>query len=148
MLSNIWGGFAENEARTRALVGELRATLDSGNQAAASVRAAADSLGALVTRVKPPGEPTGKPFDIAEYRAAATEIGRSAAQFDMLLSRLNEEAPALQGLLKNTSDEADRLMNDLFWRLAAVVLLLPIAWLAAALAYVALAPHVRRVNRR
>jgi hypothetical protein len=148
LIEGTWRGFAANEAHARELVSELNAALGTSNQAAASVRDAVRTLDAFIGRFdKPPGAPAGKPFDIADYGRAATDIAQAAAQLQALLVRLDQQAPAAQARFAPLLGEARAFADALFWRLVVLVVLLPLMCAAAALLYARLAPKLRPTAR-
>jgi hypothetical protein len=144
LIEGTFKGFEANEARARGLVAELNTALGTSDQAAASIRDAVKALDALVARFdQPAGAAPGKPFDIAEYGKAATDIAQAAAQLQRLLERLDQRVPAAQASLAPVVAEARSLADLLFWRLVALTVLLPLMCAAAALLYVRLAPKLR-----
>ena len=130
------------ETRARALLAEMRRTLDAGTGAANAVHGALRSLDAIIAAANvpsPPGTPPSKPFDVNDYTRALEQLGRSATGLEALLRTANQDAPRLAALIGDAGREASergRALVDLaFQRAIAVVLLLVVSVLLAALVY-------------
>ena len=128
------------EGRARALLAEMRRTLDAGTGAASAVHGALRSLDAIIAATSappPPGSPPSKPFDVNDYTRALEQLGRSATQLEILLRSANQDAPRVAALIGDAGREASergRALVDLaFQRAVALVLLLVLSVLAAAL---------------
>ena len=65
---------------------------------------------------------------------AAAELGRTAQELRRLVDSIDAQAPALASSLEATIARIDSLVNRLFWRLAALLVLLVVAVMFAALA--------------
>jgi hypothetical protein len=130
------------EGRARALLVQLRKTLDSGTAAATSVQGAIRSLDAFVATVSapsPPGNPPSKPFDVNDYGRALEHLGKAAGELRSLVDSLDRDAPRVEALLGRTarqaSDQGRALVDHLFWRATALVAILLAGILVVALAY-------------
>jgi len=141
LIRQLSGEMLNQQESLRPLLVELRSTLDAGSQTAQSLDAAIRSVDQLMARFpqKPPGsgaaaEP-GKPFDITEYSAAAAEFARTANELRQLVATLDAQAPALKGTVDNAVSRSKSLINFLFLRAAALIVLLVAAVLGAALIY-------------
>jgi hypothetical protein len=128
-----------HEQALQPLLVELRDTLDAGNTTAQSLDAMIRSVDTLMARFpsKPPGttagESPGRPFDITEYTAAAAEFSRTANQIRELVSALDAQTPQLAGTIDGAVSRSQSLIDYLFLRIAALLLLLVAAVLGAAL---------------
>lgn len=130
----------------RPLLAEMRGTLEAGSEAARQVDAATRSLDALVARFeRKPGEPPGKPFDVAEYGRAASDIGRAANELRVLLDATGMAAPKLGQVLGTGASQGRELVDYFFVRVAWLIALLCAGLLATLLLYRRLAPRMRPV---
>jgi hypothetical protein len=130
------------ESRARAMLVEMRRTLDAGTGAAKAVHGALGSVEAILAtagKPSPPGAPPSRPFDVTEYTRALEQLGRSATELEALLRAVNQDAPRLAGLIgeagKEATDRGRALVDYAFGRLLALGLLLVLSTLAAALLY-------------
>jgi hypothetical protein len=130
------------ETRARALLAEMRRTLDAGTGAANAVHGALgslDSILAATSKPAPPGTPPSRPFDVTEYTRALEQLGRSATDLETLLRAVNQDAPRLAALIgdagREASDRGRALVDHAFARLLTLVLVLVLSTLAAALLY-------------
>jgi hypothetical protein len=127
------------EQALQPLLVELRDTLDAGNTTAQSLDAMIRSVDTFMARFpsKPPGtspdESSGRPFDITEYTAAAAEFSRTASQLRDLVTALDAQAPQLAGTIDGAVSRGQSLIDYLFVRLAALLVLLVATVLGAAL---------------
>jgi hypothetical protein len=132
----------EQEGRARALLAEMRGTLDAGAGAARAVDGALRSLDAILATTKapsPPGSPPARPFDVTEYTRALEQLGRSATELEALLRAVNQDAPRVAKLIgdagREASERGQALVDHAFQRALIVVAFLVLSVLAAALAY-------------
>jgi hypothetical protein len=130
------------ETRARALLAEMRRTLDAGTGAANAVHGALGSVEAILAtagKPSPPGTPPSRPFDVTEYTRALEQLGRSATELEALLRLVNQDAPRLAGLIgeagKEATDRGRALVDYAFGRLLTLGLVLVLSALAAALLY-------------
>jgi hypothetical protein len=130
------------EGRARALLAEMRRTLDAGTGAANAVHGALRSLDAIIAATSapsPPGTPPSKPFDVNDYTRALEQLGRSATQVEALLRSVDQDAPRVAALIGDAGREASErgraLVELAFQRAVAAVLILVGSVLVAALAY-------------
>jgi hypothetical protein len=141
LVDQLSGEMLAHEATLRPLLADLRSTLEAGDATAQSIDAMVHSLDTLAARfpAKPatPGAqaPPGRPFDITEYTAAAAEFTRTANELRQLVESLDAQAPALAGGVQNAVQRSQSLIDYLFMRAAALIVLLVAAVLAAALIY-------------
>jgi hypothetical protein len=129
------------EQTLRPLLTDLRATLDSGNQTAQAIDATVRSLDTLMARF--PSQPArggappqpSRPFDIREYATAAAEFTRTANELRQLITSVDAQSPALASSVAAAIDSSEALIDYLFLRAAALILLAVSALLGAALLY-------------
>jgi hypothetical protein len=147
MVNQIADRLVAQEQTLRPLLVELRATLEAGSATAQSLDAAVRSFDTLMARF--PAKKTAaadesvapsRPFDITEYTAAAAEFSRTAGQLQQLITSLDAQSPALTGAVATAVDRSQSLIDYLFLRAAALIVLLVGSVLGAALLY-------RRLNR-
>lgn len=123
----------------RPLLADMRGTLEAGSTAAESLNAMVRSVDALMARfpAKQPGAgaPAGKPFDIADYGKAAAEFARTAAELRSLVEALDAQVPAVQASLDGAVSHGQSLIDYLFLRIAALIVLLVGTLLGAAFVY-------------
>jgi hypothetical protein len=133
------------EGRARALLAEVRQTLDAGGAAANALRGALGEFDAVYARLNapspppPPGTPPSPPFDVNDYTRALERLGRSAEEVRSLLRDVNRDAPRVAALVGDAGREAEargRAIVDYALRRALLLSLLLVgAVLAAAIAY-------------
>jgi hypothetical protein len=132
----------EQEGRARALLSEMRRTLDAGKGAATAVDGAFRSLDAILAASKAPsgsGGAPSHPFDVNEYTRALEQLGRSATELEALLRAVNQDAPRVATLIGDAGREVtargQALVDLAFQRALVVVLVLVLSTLVAALVY-------------
>jgi hypothetical protein len=130
------------ETRARALLAEMRHTLDAGTGAANAVHGALgsfDKILAVLNAPSPPGTPPGRPFDVNDYTRGLEQLGRSATELEALLRAVNQDAPRVAALIgdagREASDRGRALVDYAFGRLLVLGLALVAASLVAAVAY-------------
>jgi hypothetical protein len=144
LIQQLSGELLTQQQAMRPMLAELRATLEVGDATAVSVDGLIHSVDRLMARF--PASPTDgnaprQAFDIQQYTAAAAELGRTAQELRQLVGAIDGQAPALAGSLEAAIARIDALVDRLFWRLAALLVLLVVAVMLAALAW-------RRMTRR
>lgn len=139
LIQQLSGEMLRQESELRGLLSELQTTLATGSETAVAVNAAVDSLDRLVARFprREPGTASaeGRPFDITEYTAAATEFAGTARQLTVLLEALGREGAPVAAAVAGGAEVGRALVDYLFWRALLLGLLLIVAALSAALAY-------------
>jgi hypothetical protein len=148
LVRQLSGEFLEQQAELRAVLVDLQGTLQSGSETALAIDAAVQSIDHLMARFpqsdqRADGGP-GKPFDINEYTAAATEFTRTAQQLTGLIDVLGRESSQVAGLVEDSVAQGQTLVDYLFKRALVLIVLLLAGLLAAALAYRWLAPKLAR----
>jgi hypothetical protein len=81
------------------------------------------------------GRTPGRPFDVTEYTEALRQLGDTAQQLQVLLSQADSKAPALTQLSDRAAGRLATLVDQVYWRLVQLVLVLVAASVAGALAY-------------
>ena len=138
LIQQLSGELLTQQQAMRPMLVELRATLEAGDATAASVEGLIQSIDRLMARF--PASPTDgnaprQGFDIQKYTAAAAEFGRTAQELQRLVRSIDAQAPALTSSLEAAIARIDSLVDRLFWRLAALLVLLVVAVMFAALAW-------------
>ena len=129
----------ERQGQLRALVVELRATLEAGGTTSDSVRETVAALDTFVARFDRSasaraGAPS-RPFDITEYTEALRQLGDTAQQLQVLLGQADSNVPALKQVSENAASRLSSLLDQLYWRLVQLVLVAVAACVAGALIY-------------
>ena len=125
----------------RGMVAELRGALDAGTATSDSLNSTIKSVDQLIARFdKPPDpnappEPPGKPFDIADYTAAATEFARTANELQKLIAGIEQGTPVLMQSVQGVTADLQNVIDRALWRLAIIGLVLIGGVLVAMLAY-------------
>lgn len=142
--TNLLAGLAAEEQKARALLAETRETLNAGSQMAVSVNTAVQSLDAFVRSVspatnRPAGSTNSKPFNVLDYGTAAGQVGTAARDLGALLNSVNESTPQLARLRRETTVDAQRVVQHAFWLGLALILILLVGAVLAGLVYRVLA---------
>jgi hypothetical protein len=126
---------ADEERLTGALV-DLKQTIEAGTELTSS-------FDALVARFESdPSEPRGEPFDINDYRAAATDAAEAARELNVLVesvdqllvtARPGEDESSFAAALDLAETSSARLIDRAFWRALVVVAVLVGGAIAVAL---------------
>ncbi len=138
------------EATIQTLLGQLRETMNAGGEMGKSLTATIQSLDGFVHYVSPPPSATapaakpGKPFDVLEYGAAASQVGGMARDLNALLHSAEGTAPALAQASQKAGDDLKRVVDHAFWRGLALIVVLLAGSVPARLAYRALARRLLR----
>ena len=140
---------AAEDQKARALLAEMRETLNAGDQMAGSVNTAIHSLDAFVRSVSPATNETthatnSKPFNVLDYGTAAGQVGSAAKDLDALLNSVNQSTPQLARLRQGAADDANRVVEHAFWLALALILILLAGLLLVGLAYRMLAHRLTR----
>ena len=132
----------------RALLVELRQTLEAGTQTSQSLNATVGAVDALVERFKPkeavPGAPK-KPFDINDYTRAAAEFTATARQLEQLVAALDQNVPGVAAAAQKVTAGGRDLVDYAFRRALALIAVMIVGGFGAVLAYRLL---VTRLTRR
>jgi hypothetical protein len=150
--TNLLASLATEEQKARALLAETRETLNAGSQMAVSVNTTIQSLDTFVRSVSPAtNRPTSstnsKPFNVLDYGAAAGQVGSAARDLGALLTSVNESTPELARLRRETTDDAQRVVDHTFWLGLVLILILLVGALVAGLTYRILAAKLAVARR-
>jgi hypothetical protein len=138
------------EEPTRKILNDARATLEAGTQLSAALQGALVTLDTFIGRFdKPPPVPgappappkqPGKPFDITEYGAAATQLTAAVHELNGLVASLDQNLPQVQRMLDEVAARGDRTIDHAFTRglqfggllvAAAALAVLIVRWVSA-----------------
>ena len=140
--------YAELEAGSGNLsetMSELRLTLVAATDLASALTGAVAEIDTVVTRFDedPVSDADSEPLDVKDLRDAAIETSEAAKSLTILLQEAGSlmDSPAFASLLSSIDRDTDAIVNGLFWRSLAVVLVL-----LAGLAGIRLLPN--RTSRR
>jgi hypothetical protein len=120
--------FAKTAQQLPGLLNDTHSTLNSASDAATNINAAIKSLQEFVqyvspTNSTPPSITNSKPFNVLDYGTAAAQIGAAANNLNALLASVNQSAPQLEKLSRQTAADADRVVQHAF-RLGIVLILI------------------------
>lgn len=137
------------EEQARALLVDLKGTLDSGTQTADSVTATIRSLDTLMARFKsatPATEPAqpSRPFDITEYASAAAEFARTARELQVLVASLDENAPKVNAAVLRVTEGGKGVVDYVFNRALLLTVILLLGVLLTAVTYKLIARRLER----
>lgn len=142
------------EVRARAMLADLRRTLDAGTGAANALHGALGAFDRIVGELnapRPAGSPPSHPFDVNEYTRALAQLQRTSVELEKLLASVDRDAPQVARLIGDAGREASErgraLVDYAFGRLLVLGLALIGAALAAALAYRWLASRIAGSRR-
>ena len=142
-IDQLTGILDERQGQLKVLVAELRTALEAGGVTSDSVRETIAALDALMARFERPapreGAPPSRPFDVTEYTEALRQLGATATQLQVLLAQADSKAPAITQLSDRAADRMATVVDQVYWRLVQLVLVLVAAVVIGALAYRAIA---------
>ena len=134
-----------SEERTQ-FVANLETILPALSQLVESIQATVRSVDRVVARLdtgeKKPAP--AKPFDIEEYRLAASTFSRTADEFTELMDRVYETlnspgfsgtVPEIGGMVGEVRTESEALLDHAFWLGAALIALALVLAVVASMAY-------------
>jgi hypothetical protein len=145
--------FAQTAQQLPQLITETRSTLDSAGNAATNINAAIQSLTAFVQYVSPtnssPSSGTNShPFNVLDYGTAAAQIGAAADNLNALLASVNQSAPQLEKISKETKADADEVVRHAFEYGLVLIIILLAGSVLAGLVYRALANRLTKDGRK
>jgi len=151
-IQQVLDGLIAESNKSRELLGETRSTLAAVSSAAVNLNTTVQSLTEFVRYVSstndgPASALPEEPFHVADYGAAAAQIGVAAGNLNALLASAHQTAPEMAEWSRQTTAEAERVLDRVFWRGVALILILLVGLVLAALAYRALANHMNRPGR-
>jgi hypothetical protein len=149
-IQQILDGLTEQGNKSRELLTDTRSTLDSASAAATNINAAIQSLSAFVQYVSPtnptPAHATNShPFNVLDYGTAAAQISAAANNLNALLASVNQSAPQLEQLGRQTKANADAVVRHAFLYGVALVLILLVGSVLTGLLYRKLAGDMRKI---
>jgi hypothetical protein len=144
--------FAKTAQQLPGLISDQRQALDSASEAATNINAAIKSLTEFVQYVSPtnpaPASITNSnPFNVLDYGTAAAQIGAAANNLNALLASVNQSAPQLEKLSRQTTAEADRVVQHAFRMGIVLIIILLAGSVLAGLAYRVLANKLTKNER-
>jgi methyl-accepting chemotaxis protein len=143
VIEQLTGILDERQGQLQALVVELRSTLEAGGTTSDSVRETIAALDALMARFErrptPAAGAPSRPFDVTEYTEALRQMGDTAQQLQSLLVQADSQAPGLTALSDRAAGGAAALVDQMYWRLVQLALVLVVASVIGALVYRAIA---------
>jgi hypothetical protein len=128
-------------AQTRAMVVDLRRTLEAGTATSNSLNVTIQSFDRMMAGFRQPvaagaaAERPGRPFDITEYTAAAAEFARTAQELRELIAGIDRGRPALIQAAGEASGSLRAVVDRAYLRLAQLLGLSLLGGFAAALTY-------------
>jgi hypothetical protein len=128
-------------AHTQALVTELRGTLEAGTATSNSLNTTIRSFSQLMAGFKQPksaggaAQAPGRPFDITEYTAAATQITHTADELQQLIAGIERGRPALMQAADDASASLQTVVDHAYWRMVQLLGVLLLGCFVLALAY-------------
>jgi len=139
LIEQLTGVLDERQGELQALAVELRSTLEAGGTTSDSVRETIAALDALIARFERPPSSTGRaparPFDVTEYTEALRQLGDTAQQLQVLLAQADGKAPALTQASHRAAERLSSLVDQVYWRLVQLLLVLVAAVVLGALGY-------------
>jgi len=146
--TNLLAGLAAEEKKARVLLTEAKEALDAGSGMATSVQAAIKSLDEFVHFVSPTNQATAatnsRPFNVLDYGQAAGQVSLMAQDLRKVLEELNQTTPELTRLTRDTTTDAERVMDHAFWLGLTLCLAVLAGMLVAGLIYRAVACRLQR----
>jgi len=137
-IQQILDGLTAQGNKSRELLTDTRSTLDSAGAAATNINAAIQSLTEFVRYVSPTNAPAttnSHPFNVLDYGTAATQIGAAANNLNALLASVNQSAPQIEKMGRQTKADADAIVRHAFLYGVALVLILLTGSVLAGLIY-------------
>jgi len=142
-IQQILDGLIEQGNKSRELLTDTRSTLDAASVAATNINTAIRSLTEFVRYVSPTNEVSASatnshPFNVLDYGTAATQIGAAANELNTLVAALNQSAPQIEKLGRQTKADADKVLRHAFVYGVGLILILLTGAVLAGLVYRAL----------
>ncbi len=139
-IQQILDGLIEQGNKSRELLTDTRSTLDAASVAATNINTAIRSLTEFVRYVSPTNEVSASatnshPFNVLDYGTAATQIGAAANELNTLVAALNQSAPQIEKLGRQTKADADKVLRHAFVYGVGLILILLTGAVLAGLVY-------------
>ena len=142
-----------NEPRLRAWLAEFRKTLEAGGVAADSVNTTVLALDSFVagfakeTKQGVTNAASSRPFDVREYGASAARISDAAREMDTLVNSVDEKMlPQAEAVIGSAKSVGTELVDHVFWRAVAFLLITLVCVVTAMLLYRAIAMRFLKVK--
>jgi hypothetical protein len=137
-IQQILDGLTEQGNKSRELLTDTRSTLDSASAAATNINAAILSLTEFVqfvtqTNKNPSSATNSHPFNVLDYGTAAAQVGAAAINLNALLATVNQAAPQIEQLGRQTKADADAVVFHAFLYGVVLVLILLVGAVLAGL---------------
>lgn len=114
---------ATSQAPLESLLAQSRETFQAAQGMSSEVAEAVSAVDRFMGRFDRPApgvgaepEEPGKPFDIAEYGAAATDVGKAASELRQLVTTLDTSLPQVEQMLGAGAAQGDALIDHAFRR--------------------------------
>jgi hypothetical protein len=152
-IQQILDGLTSEANKSSELLANTRSTLDSAGTAATNINAAIQSLTEFVkyvapTNTSPSSTTNGHPFNVLDYGTAAAQIGAAANNLNALLASVNQGAPQLEKLSRQTTADAERVAHHLFWLGVGLIVIFLAGSVLSALVYRVLVNQLTRNGRK
>jgi hypothetical protein len=129
--TNLVATLAADDLKLRATLGELRQTLDAGNELLKSADTTTKTLDQFMgrfdagTNAPPPVVNTNaRPFDILDYATTAKEVTTTIKELNATITSLDRAVPQIQKAGETFEAAGNRLLNRVFLIGAGLILLL------------------------
>jgi hypothetical protein len=138
LIAQLMGELETRQGAIEQITAELRATLESGTETANALNTTLESFDRITARfaAKPGGgKAKGPPFDIRQYTDMLRELSASARELDALAARVDGALPLVHEATEGAATRLERLADQLFLKLVALLVGGVILITAAALTY-------------
>jgi hypothetical protein len=139
-IQQILDGLTARGDKSRDLLADMRSTLNSAGEAATNINAAIQSLTEFVryvspTNANPSSAMNRPPFNVLDYGTAASQIGAAANNLNALFASVSQSAPQMEKLSRQTTSDADRAVQHIFWLGLVLIIILLAGSVIAGLIY-------------
>lgn len=152
-IQQILDGLTGQGNKSREWMDDTRLTFDSASAAATNINAVIRSLTEFVRYVSPTNTTSSAatnshPFNVLDYGTAAAQISVAANNLNTLLASMNQNAPQIEKLGRQTKADADAVVRHAFIYGVILVLILLAGSVLAGLVYRRLADKPAKDDRR
>ena len=146
----------EQAGKLSDLVAGVDRALSSGEKLASSLTVTTTNVDALMkrfgvgeskTKTSPPAT-NSPPFDILDYARTADQVGKAVAELNTLVGSVNQNAPELQRLSRETGADLQKVIDHGFWLGLFLILILLVGGVVAAVSYRVISQKILRVKLR